>query len=314
MSVTTVINAKTKEGAEKARKKFEKSYGDAEVVETTRDRDRWSIRYLEGKILADREKNYHDDSDFYVVYWDEKKQKPGQFDYATTRFHTEGCFANVDATEDIKEKFSVWQKQQARNLKAEDIRLERKIPRRGKTVELTRKINKRKPVKKTLEIGLQGVVIWEGTDHFSGHPKIGFVTADGEKYFVRNEDVKVIAQKARIKTPEPEFNGDAFYGKIVNETNKAIKFVFRPEFNPKFNGKDFLGDLYCASWFPKKSIRIGEERVHKIEAGNVVRLDAVSVPQWLINRAWQETKYGYRDDVANHVIKETEKVYGGENG
>lgn len=58
-------------------------------------------------VLADREENHYDDSDFYAVVWDEDGQKCKRVDYNTTRFAGGGgCL--VDATEEVKQKAQKW--------------------------------------------------------------------------------------------------------------------------------------------------------------------------------------------------------------
>ena len=52
-----------------------------------------------GCVLSTREKNYHDDSDFYALVWDEAAQRIRSIEYDTTRFAGGGIpgTANTDA-------------------------------------------------------------------------------------------------------------------------------------------------------------------------------------------------------------------------
>jgi len=60
---------------------------------------------FEGAVLYEGERNYHDDSDFYAIVWDEEKQQIREIEYATTRCGgTDGNSANVDATPEVKAK------------------------------------------------------------------------------------------------------------------------------------------------------------------------------------------------------------------
>lgn len=61
----------------------------------------------EGAVLADREYNGYDDSDFYAIVWDEEQQCCRRIEYATTRYSSGGS-CRVDATEDIRAKAAYW--------------------------------------------------------------------------------------------------------------------------------------------------------------------------------------------------------------
>lgn len=57
----------------------------------------------EGCVLADRERNYRDDSDFYAIFWDEEQQRVTEWTYGTTSAHApRSCI--VDATPEVVEK------------------------------------------------------------------------------------------------------------------------------------------------------------------------------------------------------------------
>lgn len=60
-----------------------------------------------GTTLTTRERNYHDDSDFYAVVWDEADGQVKCVDYGTTRFCWMGD-ATTDATPDIVAKANAW--------------------------------------------------------------------------------------------------------------------------------------------------------------------------------------------------------------
>lgn len=57
-----------------------------------------------GCVLVVRERNYHDDSDFYAVVWDEETYRLKDVEYATTRGWTYPNHADVDATAETLEK------------------------------------------------------------------------------------------------------------------------------------------------------------------------------------------------------------------
>jgi hypothetical protein len=61
-----------------------------------------------GLVCYIGEHNYHDDSDFYALIWDEAKGEPRETQYATTRGWTYDNTADVDATPEIAAKFQAW--------------------------------------------------------------------------------------------------------------------------------------------------------------------------------------------------------------
>lgn len=60
-----------------------------------------------GLTLADRERNYHDDSDFYAIVWNAEKQQLEEQMYATTRCAMYGK-CEVDATPEVAEAAARW--------------------------------------------------------------------------------------------------------------------------------------------------------------------------------------------------------------
>lgn len=61
-----------------------------------------------GKVLDLGEHNWHDDSDFYAVVWDDEASKPKHVDYATTRGWTYNNGANVDADSSVRAKYNAY--------------------------------------------------------------------------------------------------------------------------------------------------------------------------------------------------------------
>lgn len=67
-----------------------------------------------GLCLFEVESNYHDDSDFYMVVWNEDTQSPEKILFATTRGWSYPCYAShVDATDEVLEKYNEWKRAQA---------------------------------------------------------------------------------------------------------------------------------------------------------------------------------------------------------
>jgi hypothetical protein len=76
-----------------------------------------------GKCLRDREMNGRDDSDFYMLVWDDELNAPKEICYATTRGWSYPCYGSfVDATPEVKAKYEAYIKLRARNSKAAQIR------------------------------------------------------------------------------------------------------------------------------------------------------------------------------------------------
>lgn len=93
-------------------------YDPAEATETKVD-DKGRTVYLRtefvGCVLQLRERNYHDDSDFYAVVWDEELQRVRNVETWTTRYGRSDWFGEwVDATEEVKAKAQAWYKEQER--------------------------------------------------------------------------------------------------------------------------------------------------------------------------------------------------------
>ncbi len=55
-----------------------------------------------GATLTDREENWHDDSDFYAIVWDEAEQTTRRVEWGTTRFAMTGCSCRCDATPEVQ--------------------------------------------------------------------------------------------------------------------------------------------------------------------------------------------------------------------
>ena len=68
----------------------------------------------EGLVLETRERNYHDDSDFYAIVWDPETESSRNIEYATTRGWCYPNSAVVDASEEIRAKFTAWKENKQR--------------------------------------------------------------------------------------------------------------------------------------------------------------------------------------------------------
>lgn len=146
------------------------------------------VTSYKGCVLATRERNGYDDSDFYAVVWDEEAQICRSVEYATTRFYTYGNYAEIDATPEAIAKAQVWLRKWAvMRLESEAANKARK-PSIGKTVKV---IKGRK-----LAIGTTGRIFWAqeqrsqyGTWHYGW--RYGIELVDGSRTFVDGKNVEV---------------------------------------------------------------------------------------------------------------------------
>lgn len=67
-----------------------------------------------GLCLHEFERNGYDDSDFFMVVWDEATQEPRIEMFASTRFWSGPCFGSKpDATPEVRAKYEAWKKEDA---------------------------------------------------------------------------------------------------------------------------------------------------------------------------------------------------------
>jgi len=95
-----------------------------------------------GCVLATRERNGYDDSDFYAVVWDEEKQCCRDITYATTRAWTYNNGAVVDATEEVKRKARRWQRKLIARAYLNRETFRASEPGVGKVVRIKRTVGK----------------------------------------------------------------------------------------------------------------------------------------------------------------------------
>jgi len=168
---------------------------------------RWGIDFQNGKqyggevteeykgaVLATREKNYYDDSDFYAVVWDEESQRVKSVNYASTRYGGGGD-ATVDATPEVLEKAKAFLapiitraaigEDQARYDK--QVR-EFKEFHTGTPARVTRTIKSRK--QGVIPEGYEGVLVWQGPGYaYHDPPQYGVKNTEGRCVFVSGKDL-----------------------------------------------------------------------------------------------------------------------------
>jgi len=109
---------------------------------------------FEGAVLETRERNFHDDSDFYAVCWDADKQELTTIEYATTRFGGGGT-AKADASDDVLNAAREWADAYAFKWYKEALIRDASTPRKGKRVRVVRG--------RTAPIGYEGEIFWQGS-------------------------------------------------------------------------------------------------------------------------------------------------------
>lgn len=139
----------------------------------------------EGQVVALREMNGYDDSDFYAVVMPAGATEPGEVFYNTTRGYMDG-HAVVDATDEAAAAYASYRNRKREEYRAavkaredEAAAAEAARPRRGDTV----KVVKGRKVPK----GTTGSVVWTGEGAYG--PRVGLKDADGVVHFTAESNV-----------------------------------------------------------------------------------------------------------------------------
>lgn len=125
-----------------------------------------------GRCISKREQNGRDDSDFYMLVWNEEKGAAESIMFATTRGWSYPCLGSrVDATPDTLAKYEAWrtkaQAERAAQTERERLAYEAKMPSIGKRIRVIagRKIAK----------GTEAEVFWFGKKRdFGVYPRNGY--------------------------------------------------------------------------------------------------------------------------------------------
>jgi hypothetical protein len=140
-----------------------------------------------GVCIHDREHNGYDDSDFYMLVWNEEKQYAEEICFASTRGWAYPCYASKpDATKEVMDKYNAWKI--ARNKAKEDSIKDKELhtPNVGKMVKI---IGGRKYK------NLIGKVFYVGKNKFGYSNRNNLVIgveSDSKKFFVPIEYGEVI--------------------------------------------------------------------------------------------------------------------------
>jgi hypothetical protein len=135
----------------------------------------------EGQVVALREHNGYDDSDFYAVVWDAEKAEPREVMYATTRGWTYRNSATVDATPEVAAAYAAYTAARRAEYMAFREAQEAARVEKGKTVEVVRG---RKVPK-----GTTGTVIWVGSGRYG--ERVGVKDAAGTVHWTAASNVEV---------------------------------------------------------------------------------------------------------------------------
>ena len=145
-----------------------------------------------GFVVEDRERNYHDDSDFYAVVWNPVSGTLETVEYATTRFPTlgYGYGAAVDATPEVLAAVAEHRDRAYAWRCAEADYARRNTPRHGAVVTTRRVIRPRG--KAAIPAGTTGDVFWTGPG-FKRYdpPRVGVRALDGSRFFTAATNVIV---------------------------------------------------------------------------------------------------------------------------
>lgn len=155
-----------------------------------------------GAVLAERENNGYNDSDFFALVYNETTDSVHWVEFATTRGGCGRAFGTyVDATDEALDKAEAVFKRDAFTRLKQDDEDAAKLADTGKMVKLTRTYRSKK-LKVTLDEGTEGVVFWRGEDQYAGgayaakygrmkHYRVG-VEFEAGKLFLSEDDVEVV--------------------------------------------------------------------------------------------------------------------------
>lgn len=144
----------------------------------------------EGMVIETREENYHDDSDFYAIVWDEENQKTSKVYYATTRAYTYNNWAKVDASPEVVAKAQAYTDEQVFQARLRRDKIEASEIAIGKVVKVVRG--------RKVALGTVGKVFHMQDQYFSPRYRNGYKQGpDSVKVGIALDDEK--ACKATIK-------------------------------------------------------------------------------------------------------------------
>lgn len=152
-----------------------------------------SASLYDGLILCDRERNYHDDSDFYAIIWNPVERRCEYHEYATTRFGG-GGFCQIDATDEVKAAAREYLATLLVDRFARDEERRASYVQKGRVVRFTRDYRPRKGAwaGHTISAGTRARVIWEGFDRYASQRLRQNVKRYGVKLLDAPEDAEPV--------------------------------------------------------------------------------------------------------------------------
>lgn len=164
-----------------------------------------------GLCISDRERNGYDDSDFFMLVWDQEAGKPEEIMFATTRGWSYPSYGSQpDATPEVRALYDAWHVKQIEADRLRRAEREAAVPRKDRRVVVTTAVTRGK---NKVEAGVTGTVFWFGADSFDrsdryrtpmqsaiisqiGDPsrgmRVGVLLDDGRKVFIAATSVDVV--------------------------------------------------------------------------------------------------------------------------
>lgn len=143
----------------------------------------WLYDTHHGLCISEYERNGYNDSDFYMVVWNEEKQAPESLEFASTRGWSYPCYGSKpDATPEIMAKYQAWEAEQARKYRERMAAEEAARPERGKTLKVVRG--------RKVPQGTVGACIWVGEGRWG--KRVGIKDESGAVHWTAITNVEVV--------------------------------------------------------------------------------------------------------------------------
>lgn len=160
---------------------------------TTNPMAGYRVEMFRGMIVTERERNMHDDSDFFATWYDAETDTFGEFCYGSTRGWTYANGSVIDASDELR---AAWDANRDRARAAgnkwraeKEAAAQAKAPVLGAVVRVKSKRSK-------VAHGTEGVVVWFGKSSYArpnyyANPYAGMLTTKTEKLVEDLRDYRV---------------------------------------------------------------------------------------------------------------------------
>jgi hypothetical protein len=143
----------------------------------------WTYETHHGLCIREREANGYNDSDFYMLVWDEQENRPKEIEFASTRGWSYPCLSSrVDATPEVLAKWMEWERVKAEDYRANRIAEEAKRPARGKMLKVFKG--------RKVPVGTTGECFWIGESRWG--KRVGIKDAAGTVHWTAIDNVAVV--------------------------------------------------------------------------------------------------------------------------